>query len=55
MGQIVLSVKTEKNKVGIQLTDGTNMARIRVGGDSESSPQTPAGLKPIDSEVAASE
>ena len=42
MGQIVFSVKAEKYKVGIQLTDKANIARVGVGWGSESSPQTPA-------------
>lgn len=39
VGQIVFSVKAEKNKIGIQLTDRDNMARMGYGWGSESSPQ----------------
>ena len=38
----MFSVKAEKYKVGIQLTDKANIARVGVGWGSESSPQTPA-------------
>ena len=42
VGQIVFSVKAEKYKVGIQLTDRANIARVGGGWGSQRLPQIPA-------------